>query len=113
MTAPCRGNYQLGTVHTPETQCKNLSWSVVTHTFKPNTLEAEVQGQPVLQSEFQDSQSYTEEPLPQDGSKIRHYNYTNKGRDGDQGLHTGVMKTGKLEGWSGTSCGVTVPSPQS
>jgi hypothetical protein len=40
------------------------------HTFNPSTWEAEagrslgVQGQPVLQSEFQDSQGYTEKPKP-------------------------------------------------
>jgi hypothetical protein len=42
---------------------------MVVHTFSPGTLEAEahtsltVQGQPGLQSEFQDSQGYTERPL--------------------------------------------------
>jgi hypothetical protein len=40
---------------------------VVAHTFNPSTWEAEagdfwVQGQPGLQSEFQDSQGYTEKP---------------------------------------------------
>jgi hypothetical protein len=34
---------------------------VVAHAFNPSTWEAEA-GQPVLQSEFQDSQSYTEKP---------------------------------------------------
>jgi hypothetical protein len=34
---------------------------VVAHTFNPSTWEAEV-GQPGLQSEFRDSQSYTEKP---------------------------------------------------
>jgi hypothetical protein len=41
------------------------SWAVVVHTFNPSTWEAEaggflVQGQSGLQSEFQDSQGYTE-----------------------------------------------------
>jgi hypothetical protein len=41
---------------------------VVAHTFNPSTWEAEVgenfwvRGQPGLQSEFQDSQDYTEKP---------------------------------------------------
>jgi hypothetical protein len=40
---------------------------VVVHAFNPSTWEAEagdfwVQGQPGLQSEFQDSQGYTEKP---------------------------------------------------
>jgi hypothetical protein len=40
---------------------------VVAHTFNPSTREAEqadfwVRGQPGLQSEFQDSQGYTEKP---------------------------------------------------
>jgi hypothetical protein len=39
---------------------------VVAHPFNPSTWEAEadfwVQGQPGLQSEFQDSQGYTEKP---------------------------------------------------
>jgi hypothetical protein len=40
---------------------------VVAHTFNPSTQEAEaggflVRGQPGLQSEFQDSQGYTEKP---------------------------------------------------
>jgi hypothetical protein len=38
---------------------------VVAHTFNPSTWEAEAggfQGQPGLQSEFQDSQGYTEKP---------------------------------------------------
>jgi hypothetical protein len=36
---------------------------VVAHAFNPSTWEAEAGGfQPVLQSEFQDSQGYTEKP---------------------------------------------------
>jgi hypothetical protein len=37
---------------------------VVSHTFNPSPreAEAEVRGQPGLQSEFQDSQGYTEKP---------------------------------------------------
>jgi hypothetical protein len=37
---------------------------MVAHTFNPSTQEADlwVQGQPLLQSEFQDSQGYTEKP---------------------------------------------------
>jgi hypothetical protein len=40
---------------------------VVAHAFNPSTWEAEaggflIRGQPGLQSEFQDSQSYTEKP---------------------------------------------------
>lgn len=31
---------------------------------------------------------------------------------GSQGLHTGVMKTGKVEGWFGTFCRVTVTLTQ-
>jgi hypothetical protein len=34
---------------------------VMAHTFNPSTWEA-VRGQPGLQSEFQDSQGYTEKP---------------------------------------------------
>jgi hypothetical protein len=43
---------------------RKLRQAVVAHTYNPRTQEAEadgslrVQGQPVLQSEFQDSQSY-------------------------------------------------------
>jgi hypothetical protein len=42
-------------------------WAVVVHTFNPSTWEAEAGGflsssQPGLQSEFQDSQGYTEKP---------------------------------------------------
>jgi hypothetical protein len=42
-----------------------MSQAVVAHTFNPSTWEAEavdfwVRGQPALQSEFQDSQGYTE-----------------------------------------------------
>jgi hypothetical protein len=45
-----------------------FSRAVVAHTFNPSTWEAEAggflsfQGQPGLQSEFQDSQGYTEKP---------------------------------------------------
>jgi hypothetical protein len=45
--------------------------AVVTHDFNPGTWEAEeggaqgVRGQPDLQSEFQDSQGYTEKPCLQ------------------------------------------------
>jgi hypothetical protein len=48
---------------------------MVAHTFNPSTREAEegdfwVQGQPGLQSEFQDSQGYTEKPcLKKPGGK--------------------------------------------
>jgi hypothetical protein len=35
---------------------------VVVHAFNPSTREAEFAGQPGLQSEFQDSQGYTEKP---------------------------------------------------
>jgi hypothetical protein len=48
------------------------SWAVVAHTFNPSTQQAEtgrflssdfwVRGQSGLQSEFQDSQDYTEKP---------------------------------------------------
>jgi hypothetical protein len=46
---------------------KMTHWVVVAHAFNPSTLEAEagslwVQGQPGLQSEFQDSQGYIEKP---------------------------------------------------
>jgi hypothetical protein len=43
-----------------------LLWAMVVHAFNPSTWEAEaggslwVRGQPGLQSEFQDSQGYTE-----------------------------------------------------
>jgi hypothetical protein len=48
---------------------------VVTHTFNPSTQEAEtsgslwVQGQPDLQSEFQDNQDYTEKPCLKEKKK--------------------------------------------
>ena len=40
---------------------------VVVHTFNPSTQEVDfwVWGQPDLQSEFQDSQGYTEKPCPE------------------------------------------------
>jgi hypothetical protein len=46
---------------------KVTSRAVVTHAFNPSTWEARqadiwVRGQPGLQSEFQDSQGYTEKP---------------------------------------------------
>jgi hypothetical protein len=44
---------------------KILGRAEVAHTFNPSTWEAEaggVRGQPGLQSEFQDSQGYTEKP---------------------------------------------------
>jgi hypothetical protein len=47
---------------------RNMMMGVVAHAFNPNTWEAETggflssRGQPGLQSEFQDSQSYTEKP---------------------------------------------------
>ena len=42
---------------------QGLRLTVVAHAFNPSTREAEeVRGQPSLQSEFQDSQSYIEKP---------------------------------------------------
>jgi hypothetical protein len=46
----------------------------VAHTFSPSTWEAEaggVRGQPGLQSEFQDSQGYTEKPCFEKPKKKR------------------------------------------
>jgi hypothetical protein len=45
---------------------------VVAHAFNPSTREAEageVRGQPGLESEFQDSQSYTEKPCLEKSKK--------------------------------------------
>jgi hypothetical protein len=42
-----------------------MGWAAVAHAFNPSTWEAEAGGvrrQPGLQSEFQDSQGYTEKP---------------------------------------------------
>jgi hypothetical protein len=44
---------------------------VVTHAFNPSTREAEAGGQPCLQSEFQDSQGYTEKPCLKKTKKKR------------------------------------------
>jgi hypothetical protein len=47
---------------------------VVAHAFNPSTWEAEaggVQGQPGLQSEFQDSQGYTEKPYLEKPKKLK------------------------------------------
>jgi hypothetical protein len=49
---------------------------MVVHTFNPSTWEAEagdfwVRGQPRLQSEFQDSQGYTEKPCLEKQNKTK------------------------------------------
>jgi hypothetical protein len=46
------------------------SWAVVVHAFNPSTQEAET-GQPGLQSEFQDSQGYTEKPCLEKQNKTK------------------------------------------
>jgi hypothetical protein len=52
---------------------KFLNWIVVVHTFNPSTWKADFfQGQPGLQSEFWDSQGYTEKPC------LEKQNKTNK-----------------------------------
>jgi hypothetical protein len=57
--------------------CGNIySWAEVSRAFNPSTWEAEagrflVQGQPGLQSEFQDSQSYTEKPCLEKNINIK------------------------------------------
>jgi hypothetical protein len=58
---------------------------VVAHTFNPSTREAEadrflVQGQPGLQSEFQDSQGYTEKPCLKNQTKQNKTTTTKKGQ---------------------------------
>jgi hypothetical protein len=62
---------------------KEIEPGVVAHAFYPSTREAEaggflssVGGQPGLQSEFQDSQSYTEKPCL--GKKKQKQKQTNK-----------------------------------
>jgi hypothetical protein len=51
---------------------------VVAHTFNPNTQEAEasrfLSRQPGLQSEFQDSQGYTENPISKNKNKNKQTN---------------------------------------
>jgi hypothetical protein len=51
-------------------------WAVVVHAFNPRTWEAEaggflISGQPDLQSEFQDTQDYTEKPCLKKQKKKR------------------------------------------
>jgi hypothetical protein len=55
---------------------QQLGLAVVVHAFNPSTWEAEagrflVRGQPGLYSEFQDSQSYTEQPCLEKNKQIK------------------------------------------
>ena len=52
------------TLNEPRVQFSIMIGAVVAHAFNPSTWEADfrVQGQPGLQSVFQDSQGYTEKP---------------------------------------------------
>jgi hypothetical protein len=61
---------------------RTLTWAVVVHAFNPSTWEAEaggfqvqVQGQPGLQSEFQDSHGYTQKPCLEKPEKNKKEHY--------------------------------------
>ena len=84
---------------------RKKSWAVVAHSFNPSTWEAEaspslcIQGQPGLQSKFQDNQGYTEKPCLE---KPRENNAVQK-----ESTDTKVwflkdfskMRTGKIDQW--------------
>jgi hypothetical protein len=53
---------------------------MVAHAFNPNNLGGRVRGLPGLQSEFQDSQGYTEKPCLEKLNKQKQNKQTNKKR---------------------------------
>ena len=75
---------------------------MVAHAFNPKNWEAEVldfwvHGQCVLQSEFQDSQGYTEKPSPQNSKdKTKQNKQTNKNPKNQPNKQTKKKKTNQI-----------------